>query len=202
MYKRQPLGCVNVHGSLLPRYRGAAPIQWAVINGEKETGVTTMYMDEGVDTGDIILQSTTPIGPEETAGELFDRLAAQGAELLVETLRLVERGEAPRRAQEGESCYASMLDKELAELDFNAPAQAVHDLSLIHIYFIAKAACGLADDMLTTTFLAATCPKLVAPAMNVNMYENPATQQNIETLRRRGMLIDVYKRQPRGTGPR
>lgn len=122
-----PLGCVNVHGSLLPRYRGAAPIQWAVINGEKETGVTTMYMDEGVDTGDIILQSTTPIGPEETAGELFDRLAAQGAELLVETLRLVERGEAPRRAQEGESCYASMLDKELAELDFTAPAQAVHD---------------------------------------------------------------------------
>ena len=90
------LGCINVHGSLLPKYRGAAPIQWAVINGEKVTGVTTMYMDVGMDTGDMILKEETEIAPDETTGELWDRLAKIGAELLVKTLEQVENKTAPR----------------------------------------------------------------------------------------------------------
>ena len=85
-----PYGCINVHGSLLPKYRGAGPIQWSVINGEAETGITTMYMGEGLDTGDILLVQRTPIGPEETAGELFDRLAPMGADCLKKTVRALE----------------------------------------------------------------------------------------------------------------
>ena len=90
------LGCINVHGSLLPKYRGSAPIQWAVINGEKVTGVTTMYMDVGMDTGDMILKEETEIAPDETTGELWDRLAKIGAELLVKTLEQIENKTAPR----------------------------------------------------------------------------------------------------------
>ena len=93
-----PKGCVNVHGSLLPKYRGAAPIQWSVINGEKETGVTTMLMDEGLDTGDMLLRETVKIGENETAGELFDRLAPIGAQLLLKTLEGLEQGSiAPQK---------------------------------------------------------------------------------------------------------
>ena len=86
------LGCINVHASLLPQYRGAAPIQWAVLNGDKKTGVTTMYMDEGMDTGDMILKQEVDIGEEETTGELWERLASIGAKLLVETLKQIEKG--------------------------------------------------------------------------------------------------------------
>jgi methionyl-tRNA formyltransferase len=85
-----PLGCINIHGSLLPKYRGSAPVQWAVINGEKETGVTSMYMAEGMDTGDIIAIKRTAIGEKETAGELYSRLAGLGAQLLIETLKAIE----------------------------------------------------------------------------------------------------------------
>ena len=110
-----PKGCVNVHGSLLPKYRGAAPIQWSVINGEKETGVTTMLMDEGLDTGDMLLQETVEIGENETAGELFDRLAPIGAQLLLKTLEGLEQGSiAPQKQNDQESTYASMLDKNLS----------------------------------------------------------------------------------------
>ncbi len=108
-----PLGCINVHPSLLPRYRGAAPLNWTLINGETRTGVTIMYMDEGLDTGDILLQEETPVEPEETFGQLHDRLAALGADLLIQTIQLLEAHRAPRRPQEDSlSSYAPMLKKE------------------------------------------------------------------------------------------
>lgn len=124
-----PLGCINVHGSLLPRYRGAGPIQWSVINGEAVTGVTTMYMDVGMDTGDMILKAETPIGEEETAGELFDRLCLIGADCLADTLALLKAGKAPRTPQdEAQATYAPMLTRELARLDFARPARELHNL--------------------------------------------------------------------------
>lgn len=122
-------GCINVHASLLPKYRGAAPIQWSVLNGDAETGVTTMYMAEGLDTGDMLLKARTAIGPEETAGELHDRLAKMGAELIVETLRAVAEGTIQRTPQgDAETCYASMLTKELGKIDWNRPARELHNL--------------------------------------------------------------------------
>lgn len=122
-------GCINVHGSLLPKYRGAGPIQWSVIDGESVTGVTTMYMGEGLDTGDMILKKETPIGENETYGELHDRLAVIGADALVETISLIEQDCAPREKQDDSlSCYAPMLDKKIAKIDFAKPAQQLHNL--------------------------------------------------------------------------
>lgn len=122
-------GCINVHASLLPKYRGAAPIQWAVINGEKVTGVTTMYMAEGLDTGDILLTEQTEIGPDETAGELHDRLSVLGSQLIVKTLKEIENGTAKRIPQtEEDTCYASMLTKELSRIDWSKPANTIHNL--------------------------------------------------------------------------
>lgn len=113
---------MNIHGSLLPRWRGAAPIQWAVIAGDEKAGVTTMLMAEGLDTGDMLLTSETPVGARETAGELFDRLAQSGAELLTETLvRLDEI--TPRPQNDAESCYAHMLDKKMAVIDWSKSAR-------------------------------------------------------------------------------
>ena len=123
------LGCINVHGSLLPKYRGAAPIQWAVINGEKVTGVTTMYMDVGMDTGDMILKEETEIAPDETTGELWDRLAKIGAELLVKTLEQIENKTAPRITQGEDFSMAPMLDKEMSKIDWkNKTAQEIKNL--------------------------------------------------------------------------
>ena len=123
------LGCINVHGSLLPKYRGAAPIQWAVINGEKETGITTMYMDKGMDTGDMILKEKVEIGENETTGELWDRLSKIGAELLVKTVKLIEEGKAPREKQGDDFTLAPMLKKEMAKLDFeNKTAEEIKNL--------------------------------------------------------------------------
>jgi methionyl-tRNA formyltransferase len=119
-------GAVNVHGSLLPKYRGAAPIQWAVLNGDETTGVTTMYLANEMDTGDIIYTEETPIGEFETSGELYDRLKIMGARLLSRTLRDIESGAAPRRAQEHEKAsYVKMLDKSLCPLDFMRPARMI-----------------------------------------------------------------------------
>ena len=112
------LGCINVHGSLLPKYRGAAPIQWAVLNGDKTTGITTMYMNEGMDTGDMILKEEVEIGADETTGELWDRLSDIGAKLLIETLELIEKGKAPREKQGEDFTLAPMLDKEMAKIDW------------------------------------------------------------------------------------
>lgn len=124
-----PLGCINVHGSLLPKYRGAAPIQWTVLNGDKVGGVTTMYMGEGLDTGDMIDKYETEVGENETAGELFDRLAVAGANLLLQTLDKLKNGTAQRTAQrEEDATYASMLDKSMCVIDWNKSAQEVHNL--------------------------------------------------------------------------
>ncbi len=123
------LGCINVHGSLLPKYRGAAPIQWAVINGEKVTGVTTMYMDVGMDTGDMILKEETEIAPDETTGELWDRLAKIGADLLVKTLEQIENKTAPRIPQGEDFSMAPMLDKEMSKIDWESKtAQEIKNL--------------------------------------------------------------------------
>jgi methionyl-tRNA formyltransferase len=121
-------GCVNLHGSLLPKYRGAAPIQWSVLNGDAETGVTSMLMNAGLDTGDILLTAKTPIGENETAGELFERLAAMSPALLLETLEKLANGElTPVPQNEAEATVVGMLDKEMATLDFNVPAREVHN---------------------------------------------------------------------------
>lgn len=123
------LGCINVHGSLLPKYRGAAPIQWAVINGEKVTGITTMYMDVGMDTGDMILKEEVEIGEDETTGELWDRLSKIGARLLVETLDQIRKGIAPRIPQGTDFTMAPMLDKEMSKIDWNdKSAQEIKNL--------------------------------------------------------------------------
>ncbi len=124
-----PMGCINVHSSLLPRFRGAAPINWAVISGDKTSGVTIMQLDEGIDTGDILMQEETSIYPDETAGELHDRLADMGAQLLIKTLVLAENGQLePRKQDDSRSCYAPMLDKSLSVIDWSKTAQQVHDL--------------------------------------------------------------------------
>ncbi len=121
-------GCVNVHASLLPKLRGAAPIQWSVINGEKETGVTTMQLDAGLDTGDILLVKKTKIEPNETSGELFDRLKVLGAELLIETIdAMLEGALKPVKQDDSQSTYASMLNKSLSPVDWSKTAQQVHD---------------------------------------------------------------------------
>lgn len=112
-------GCINVHGSLLPKYRGAAPIQWAIINGEKTTGITTMYMDIGMDTGDMILKEKVEIGEDETTGELWERLSKIGGTLLVKTINLIEKGKAPREKQGEDYTVAPMLSKEMAQIDWN-----------------------------------------------------------------------------------
>lgn len=122
-------GCINVHGSLLPEYRGAAPIQWAVLNGDKKTGVTTMYMDVGMDTGDIILKEEVTIGDDETTGELWDRLSKIGGKLLVKTLKQIEDGIAPREKQGDNFTMAPMLNKDMAKIDWeNKTAQEIKNL--------------------------------------------------------------------------
>ena len=122
-------GCINLHGSILPKYRGSAPIQWTVINGDELAGVSTMFMDVGLDTGDIIDIYTTPLGKTETAGELFDRLAVSGAELLCETIEKIKNGTAKRTPQnENEATYAPMLSKEMGKLDFAMPAEKIRNL--------------------------------------------------------------------------
>lgn len=122
-------GCINVHASLLPKYRGAAPIQWAVIDGEKETGVTTMYMNEGLDTGDIIDTVVVPIDEKETGGSLFDKLAVEGGKLIVKTLQELEKGTATRTKQDdSKSNYAGMIYKQLGCIDFNKSAVEIERL--------------------------------------------------------------------------
>ncbi|HJA49340.1 MAG TPA: methionyl-tRNA formyltransferase [Candidatus Agathobaculum intestinipullorum] len=119
-----PRGCINVHGSLLPRWRGAAPIQWSVIAGDQKAGVTTMQMAEGLDTGDMLLTYETEVGARETAGELFDRLAQAGAELLVETLDKLD-AITPTPQDDSQSCYAHMLDKQMAVIDWSKSAHEI-----------------------------------------------------------------------------
>ena len=121
-------GCVNGHASLLPKYRGASPIQWCIVCGENETGITTMLMDKGMDTGDILEQTHIKIGPEETAEELFERLSDISASLMVSTLAKLEKGEiTPTKQNEADATYAPIIKKEMALLDFNKTAEEIHN---------------------------------------------------------------------------
>jgi methionyl-tRNA formyltransferase len=123
-----PLGCINMHTSLLPRYRGAAPIQWAIVRGETVSGVTTMFMDAGMDTGDMILKADVPLGPETTAGELHDKLATTGARLLIETVKLARESKAPRFTQdEALATYAPKLTKADGHIDWRFTAVTIHN---------------------------------------------------------------------------
>lgn len=124
-----PLGCINVHASLLPRYRGAAPMQWAIVRGEKETGVTTMFMDEGLDTGDMLMRETLPITQAMTAAELHDAMMKLGADVLEKTLFSLSEGTLKRTPQDDAlSTYAPLLDKEVGRIDWKKSAQEIHDL--------------------------------------------------------------------------
>lgn len=128
VFKLPPKGTINLHASLLPKYRGAAPINWAIINGEKETGVTTMYIQEKVDAGDIILQKKVEIGEEETAGELHDKLATWGAKLLLQTVDLIDENRAPRSHQKGEVTKAPKITRELGHIQWKKPASEIRNL--------------------------------------------------------------------------
>jgi methionyl-tRNA formyltransferase len=128
VFKIPPKGTINLHASLLPKYRGAAPINWAIINGEKETGVTTIYIQEEVDVGDIILQQKVEIGEEETAGELHDKLANLGAKVLLETVNLIAENKASRNYQQGEVTKAPKISKELGHIQWQRSASEIRNL--------------------------------------------------------------------------
>lgn len=122
-------GCINIHASLLPKYRGAAPIQWAVIDGEKESGVTTMMMDEGLDTGDMLETEIIPLEEKETGGSLFDKISLAGGRLILSTLEKLEKGTCPRTPQPEEgACYAKKLTKEMGNIDWSMDAEAIERL--------------------------------------------------------------------------
>lgn len=121
-------GCINIHASLLPKYRGAAPINWVILNGERETGVTSMQMSEGLDTGDMLIKRSTVIGENETYQELYSRLSEIGAEVLTETLTAIENGTlVPEKQDDSLSCYSPMITKEMSSLDFSKTAAEVHN---------------------------------------------------------------------------
>ncbi|MBQ3089200.1 MAG: methionyl-tRNA formyltransferase [Oscillospiraceae bacterium] len=129
IFELPPMGCINVHSSLLPKYRGAAPINWAVINGDEETGVTIMDIAEALDAGDMIAKASTKIDPDESVETLHDRLAEMGAQLLSETVDAIANGSARRTPQnESEATYAPMLSRELSPIDWNKTARQIHDL--------------------------------------------------------------------------
>ena len=122
-------GCINLHVSMLPKYRGSAPVQWAILNGEKETGVSIMYLDEGMDTGDVLATYPIAIGENETSGELFEKVTEQGAKLLLETITKISQGTAVATPQDHtQATLAPMLKKEMAEFTFAQPAQKLHNL--------------------------------------------------------------------------
>lgn len=137
-------GCINLHVSLLPKYRGAAPIQWAVLNGDEKTGVTIMQMDEGLDTGDIITVAPVEIGPEETSEDVFEKVAALGAKTLVETIAAIENGSATRTKQDPDGAtLAPPLTKEMAHFDFNADARELHNrIRGLYPWPVAQFTCG------------------------------------------------------------
>jgi methionyl-tRNA formyltransferase len=156
-----PLGCINVHSSLLPRYRGAAPINWAILNGDRETGVTIMHMAKELDAGDIIAQASTPIDPDETVEALHDRLALLGAGLLVETVEKIQAGTAGRTPQDpAQVTYAPMLSRELSPMDWSKSAQALHDQ--VRGLIPWPAAVAQLGGVRCKVFAAAVCPEPAA----------------------------------------
>lgn len=175
-------GCINVHGSLLPKYRGAAPIQWSVINGEKTTGVTTMMTDIGLDTGDILLTRETEIGDNETAGELYTKLSLIGAELLKETVDLLERGELPRRKQdESEATRCGMIKKYMAEIDFSKPVQCVHNL--VRGMNPSPVAFTKLEDQPLKVF------RTIIPGCNVGDFENASVGECVIADSKKGLFV-------------
>ena len=121
-------GCINIHASLLPKYRGAAPINWVLLNGEKTTGVTSMQMSEGLDTGDMLIKKSTDIGENETYSQLYSRLADMGGQVLKETIAALEKGElSPEKQDDSLSCYSPMIKKEMSSLDFTKSAEKIHN---------------------------------------------------------------------------
>ena len=123
-----PFGCINIHASLLPKYRGAAPIQWAIIDGEQETGITTMYMEEGLDTGDMLLKTVVPIEAEDTGGSLQEKLSRAGGPLILATLKGLEAGTLSRTPQTGDTCYARILEKSMGDIDWSKDAASIERL--------------------------------------------------------------------------
>ena len=122
-------GCINVHGSLLPKYRGAAPMQWCLINGEKQTGITTMYMEKGLDTGDMLMKAKIDINPDDTYETIHDKLNVLGADLLVKTIEQLKNGTAIREKQDDSlSCYSPMIDKQTAKIDWSKDAESINNL--------------------------------------------------------------------------
>ncbi|NLM14110.1 MAG: methionyl-tRNA formyltransferase [Epulopiscium sp.] len=172
-------GCINVHGSLLPKYRGAAPIQWAIINGEKITGVTTMFMDEGMDTGDMILKREIPIEPEYTAEDLHDIMAPVGAELLKETLDELIRGNIKREKQdENEATYAPMLKKENGLIDWSQPSCKI--INLIR---------GLSPWPSAYTFYKDLMIKIWKAEVYNKTYEHNTTGEIVEIIKNKGLVV-------------
>ena len=169
-------GCVNVHGSLLPKYRGAGPIQWSVLNDEKETGVTTMLMGEGLDTGDMLLKASTAIGENETAAELFERLAVLGAELLVKTLEELEKGTViPEKQDDSLSSYAPMITKDMCVIDFSENVRKIH-----------KQICGLSDYPCAVTFLGG---KRIKIYRSVIASDKPTGKKNGEIIDEKELVV-------------
>lgn len=203
-----PLGCINVHGSLLPRYRGAAPVQWAILNGDAETGVTTMRLDEGVDTGDILLMSRRPISDTMTGGELFDLLAEDGAELLSRTLTGLREGTVqPQKQPEEGACYASMLDKSMAPLDWHQPARRLHNqvrgmnpwpvastlfegkTLKVYVSRVAENAAGQPGEILSLSPLVVACGEGTALELVEVQYEGARRMMAEEFLRGHPMTV-------------
>lgn len=159
-----PLGCINVHGSLLPKYRGSAPIQWSVLNGDKTTGVTTMYIASELDAGDMIYKAETEIGEFETSGELFDRLCVLGADLLGKTVRDIEAGTAPRIPQNAEEAtFAPQLNKEMSVIDWNKTPREV-----------VKWVCGMNPWPIATTEIFGVSFRVFEVAYTENKTDLPA----------------------------
>ncbi len=174
-------GCINVHASLLPKYRGAAPIQWSVINGDLYTGVTIMQMDKGLDTGDMISTVTTEIGEYETAGELFDRLAVMGGELLVKTIADIENGKiSPTPQNHDEHTYAPMLNKELGKIDWNKSTRE-----------ISKLICGMNPWPLAYTLYKGGVLKIVDATMANDYPKNGKCGEILALEKGRGLMVST-----------
>ena len=165
-------GCVNVHGSLLPKYRGASPIQSAVLNGDKISGVTTMFMGEGLDTGDILLKKETEIGENETSAELFDRLSYMGADLLLKTLEGLENGSiTPEKQNENDATYTVKITKDMCPIDWGKPALVIHNqVRGLQTWPVAVSKLGGKDIKIHSTVL---CEKSGAPGEIISV--NPLT---------------------------
>ena len=188
------LGCVNVHSSLLPKYRGAAPINWAILNGEDETGVTIMYMAEGMDTGDILAQAKTPIDINENAAQLFDRLAVMGADLLVETVKELDVGTAKAVPQdEALSSHAPMLSREQSPMDWNKTARQLHDQ--VRGLYPWPAATAVLDGIRCKILRTALCAETTNKAPGTVLQ---ADKKGLRVACGDGGVLDILELQPDG----